>query len=386
MLTTCKRLFERAVLMAVVLTVGVSLASAAADKEFDLQSALDKVIGVSAKAPIGEVFDQIAAAAGVKFVIAPEAFDALPYGRQTQLTITFKNATLRKDLTQLLAKQALRWSIHDDAVLISPSPALKRMARRASVDELNTLGMMHLVDIEPTAQAGSAVVQLRKIVGDDELKVSFRVAVDQAEAIQRADLALPCTGAEWADMLCRDQQWTWYLDGSEIVVVDAQTQVIRQLQKQISLSYTGADILDALRELADSAGVSLRMAPGVLQYLPADMRTSFNLVMAKASIEQALAVISGATGLKFTPSANGIRIDASDELKEGPRKQNRKRVPFFVKMSLPDINGAKVEIFFRGSELPDDLIEKILEEKKGLIETLRMELIEEQEDAETETK
>lgn len=369
----------RIVTAAVLAVTGVALAEAASTgvaDEAKLQLALDKPVNiVMDSAPVADVFRKITVATGVKFIIDPRTLDALPYGAHTQMRVTFENVTLREALNRMLSQRALRWRIDGQAVRILPSDALTRMCRRASYDEFEILGRMHSLKLQPATRVEKILAQLRKATGADDLRLP---ALD-VELVERASKALPCTAAVWLDALCEPAGLTWYLWGEDIVIIDRKAQVKRQLQKHVTLRYKGADIVEVLRDLAGKADVALSMAPGVLKYLPAEARTNFNLVMADATVDQALEVISGATGLVFAHTAEGIRVEASEELtKPNGRGGRRRRSQFFIKMSLPGVDGATVEVFFRGSDLPEDIIEKILAEKKKLIEKLRVELLDEE--------
>src|ERR1035437_3612247 len=103
-----------------------------------LQQALDRPIDALTveNAPISEVFRRLSEKSGVKFVVDDQTRACLPYGDQTRLDVRMKNATIRKDLSRVLAPEALQWTIENDMVRIVPSEALARMCRRASYDEL----------------------------------------------------------------------------------------------------------------------------------------------------------------------------------------------------------------------------------------------------------
>ena len=118
---------------------------------------------------------------------------------------------------------------------------------------------------------------------------------------------------------------------------------------------------------------------GVMNLLPNEMLENFNLVIADATIDQVLEVISGATGLEFVRVPEGIRVEASETLKEAAstpdsrRGRRRQRPPFFVRMSLPGPEDTTIEVFIRGDELPEDVVRKIQAEKEKLIEKLSAE-------------
>lgn len=340
-----------------------------------LQKALDKPVDLTIEdAPIAEVFRRLSAKTGVEFIIDEHTMACLPYGDQTRVAVRLKNVTLRKDLSRMLAPQALQWSIKQAAVRIVPSEGLARMCRRASYDELRTLGMIYSQRLKPVDQ-GVVIDQLRKITGNKDLRLSFQLAgaagADTKQAQAEADRALPGTAAQWLDRLCRGRSWTWYLWGDEIVILPWKSQVQRQLQQQVSLRYQNEKLMTVLLDLARKARLTLEMDPGVMNYIPSLKRTNFNLIMADASIAQALEVISGATGLKFLRTEAGLRVAPSEKLIEAGMQRDRRRTPFFLKISVPGHAGSSIEVFMRADELPDEVVQHVLAEKDKLIEKMR---------------
>lgn len=338
----------------------------------NLQQALDKIVDANIEeAPIPDVFRRLSEKTGVKFVLDDQTFACLPYGDQTRLAVRLRNATLRRDLDRVLAPLALQWSIEGDLVRITPSEALARMCRRASFEELQTLGRLYAEKVPAPAQGGSALDLLRKATGNKDLELLFQgKGGDKAAALAQADRALPATGAEWLDRLSSQGAWTWYLWGDQLVILDRKAQVERQLQQQVSLRYQNEKLLTVLLDLARKAGrVTLIMEPGVMTYVPSEVRTNFNLVMADATIAQALEVISGATGLEFLRAEEGVlRVVPSEKLIQGGLPgAGARRVPFFVRMALPGPGGMNIEVYLRPDELPDDMVQAIEAAKADMI-------------------
>ena len=352
--------------MAWILTAVMWAAPAGAQQQgVSVQQALDKPVELDvADAPIGEVFDELQASTGVNFIIDEDTLEYLPYGDQTRLAVTLRHVTLRKALSPMLAPQALQWEIEDNAIRIRPSEPLYRIGRRATFEELTTLG--HLLTDRLQAPNGRPVIdQIRAATGNDKLRLFFHVEADETAATTRAARALPGPAADWLETLVHGQGWTWYLWGDDIVIVDRAMQVQRQLEKQVSLRYENTSLVTVLLDLARKARVKLTLMPGVMNLLPESTRESFNLMVAEASIAQALEVISGATGLVFTQDAEGIRVEACDtllETAEGPGRQ-RGRSRYFVCIVLPDIGGQEMQLFMRPEELPED-VQKMIEQSK----------------------
>jgi len=363
------------ILTAMALTLTATTVSARAQDAANVQRTLDRQVSISeTDALIGEVFERLSGHSGVKFILDAETFACLPYGDQTRITVIVKNVTLRNALTPMLAPQALRWVVDGQTVRILPSDALARMCRRASYEELQLLGRIHTAELTPATSHEAVLGQLGKVAGDRPLDMDFRVDGDVDAALAGAGRALPGTGAEWLDMLCRRRGWTWYLWGDDIVVLSRKDQFDRQLQRQVSIEYRNEDLVKVLLDLLAKARVPLSMDPGVLNYVPAETRHNLNLSMTDATIAQALEVVSGATGLVFVRTDEGLRAEASEALKARPARMGagqRQRQPFFVRFSIPAAAGASIEVFMRADELPEEVIEQIKAQKAKLIEEFR---------------
>jgi len=361
-----------ACLAAVLLVASAGFAQRGA---VSVQQAMDKPISLSVTdSTVGEVFKRLTDLTGVRFILGDETLEYLPYGDQTRLAMKLDNITLRKALTPMLAPQGLQWILEDDAVRVFPSEPLYRIGRRATYEELKLLVSLQSGLLQPVDKGGDVLAQFRKLSGEKEpAKLVFHAAGDRTAALQRAEKVLPGTGEQWLDALCQGQSWTWYVSGNEVVIVERLQQVNRQLQKRVSLNYQGAKLLDILTDLAHKGRLQLEMDPGVLGMLPPDVQNSFNLIMSDATIAQALQMISGVSGLKFTPIADGIRVDASDTLaaRNAPTSQPKKRPPFFVKMAMPSVNGTAIEVYWTPEELPDDVLDAIQAQKPEVMKQLR---------------
>jgi hypothetical protein len=355
---------------------GLLLASPAAGQNADIrtQQALDRQVNLEIPdAPIIEVFDQLQAMTGVKFVLDEEVTERLPYGRETRMSVTLRDVTLRKALTPMLAPQALQWRNEGHAVRIVPAPALRRLGRRATYDELRLLGILYARRLSaPDGDAG-ALEQVRTLAETPELELDLRVAGDRGALLEKADRDLPATGAQWLDALCRGERWTWYVSGDRIVVLERIDQVRRQLGKQVSLRYQDAELVTVLLDLARKAGVHLTVDPDTMNYVPGETRESFNLIMSDASVAQALEVIGGVTGLAFEATHEGLRVSPSEALKQRvlqPTTRPRQRSPFFVRLSLPGPAGVRIDVFMRADELPEALFEDLDRRRLETLETL----------------
>ena len=366
-------------------------APAAAQGGSDIQQNLDKSVNVTiTDQPIREVFERLEDATGAKFTIDADTFERLPYGEQTRLRVTLKNITLRNALSPMLAPQALQWAVDGNTVRISPSEALYRMCRRATYEELQLLGRLNSGKLDaPTggdAEKRKAVLeQLQKLTEAPELNIDLLVkdlnmgpfVKDEDKinaAFARGYHALPGTPAAFLDALSGSDM-TWYLNGQSIVVLPRKDQVERQLQQHVTLKYQNEKLSDVLLDLARKARVQLTIEPGVMQLLPAEQRSNFSITMSDATIAQALEVISGSTGLKFTHTETGLGVEAGrlGTATTGPAQ--RPRSPWMLQMDLDIGEGKTVRVMMRAEELPDDLREAIEAKKNVYVQDLRSKLV-----------
>jgi len=350
------------------------------ERAADLQRALDQPVNLTVKdTTIAQVFEELQSQTKVQFVVTPETYEFLPYGQQTRLDVTLKNVTLRKALGPMLASQALQWVARGDAVQVLPSDALFRLCRRATYEEQRLLGAIHTARLQP-AGPDELLAQLRQAAGVEALRIDWsRTGVDDTARramYDRAAEALPGPAAAWLDALAAAGEMSWHLQGETVVLLDRKAQVQRQLGRNVSLKYRNADLSAVLLELAHQAHLKLTMAPGVMALVAPQTRENFNLVMAEASIAEALEAISGATGLVFLRTEEGIHVEASPALQAAlpAGGQDRRRPPFFLRLTVP-VNGVDVEVFLRGDDLPEDLIEAIEARKAALVEQLRKQLL-----------
>ncbi|MFP4105457.1 MAG: hypothetical protein ACLFVU_05115 [Phycisphaerae bacterium] len=364
--------------IALLVLAAVTLPSLAQNHGGSLQKKLDQKVNLTVtEATIPEVFARLTRATDVKFSIDDDVFELLPYGEETRLRVKLRDVTLRDALPKMLSPQALTWEVQDSKVHVRPVDALYRIGRRADYQELKLLGQLLSTEVQPTDSPETdlkthVIDRLKQETDLKGLRVVYHVSPEQKD-FARAEKALPGTPADWLDMLTHGQGWSWYVWGSNIVVVKKADQLSRQLQRGVSLRYKGADIADVLYDLVVKKGrTTLNLEPGVLKLLPSEARNEFNLMMSDATIHQALKVISGATGLEFAVTDEGVNITASESLKTAATtsaRPARKEGRFIVKFPIT-VDGVSMEVFMRSDELPEDVRNRIDAERNALIERL----------------
>jgi len=269
---------------------------------------LDSLQDLKLDTTLPDAMKQIGNQTGVRLEADPAVWDLLPWGEQTNIKATIQNHTLRQGLTAITQKLALEFVLTDESVQLRPMPALQRLGRRATVDELEVLDLMTTTPMEldhPTfAQIVSAV--------DGKLaSLKSPFAIDDRAADTTADQKINIPrNASMADVLedlCRQTDAAWYPWGKTIVIVSREEQIRSQLSKMLSARYNGVDVSQVLLELSQRAGVDFTVDPGAYQKIPAQFR-NIQLLLDNASVQQALESIGGYTGLGFDITDKGVHV------------------------------------------------------------------------------
>jgi hypothetical protein len=232
----------------------------------------------------------------------------LPWGEQTYIKANIQNRTLRQGLSAITQKLALEFTLGDESVQVRPIPALRRLGRRATVDELSVLDLMTATPLpldHPTFR------QIITAVNDKLTALKSPFAIDDRAADALADQKINVAGnASMADLLediCQQTDAAWYPWGKTILIVSKEEQIRSQLNKTLSARYNGVDVSQVLLELFQRADVDFTVDPGVYQKIPAQNR-SIQLMLDNASVQQALESISGYTGLVFDITEKGVHV------------------------------------------------------------------------------
>jgi len=263
--------------------------------------ALDHAIDLHVEdQPLVQVLEKLAQQVDLSIALTPEAARFLPYGWQTRVSAAIQQRTLREALTALLTPLGFTFTPSAEGLLLEPVAPLRRLARRPTWEDLDTLGPLYHQEYSDALFDG--------------LKFQFRdIPAENGEAnrrtlLQRASAVGAGTAAEVLEQACEEQGWTWYPDGTQIVVLPKARQIERQLDKRVSLRYTNIHLAAALTDLANQAGVLIHFDPGVLAGLPPQTTERFSLSIENATVRQALEVVAGETGLSYVIEPDGLRI------------------------------------------------------------------------------
>lgn len=333
-----------------------------------INSALDKQFTFQFDGVLPDVFKKIESQTDVPVTTAGGVYDLLPWGEQTNVGITVHNKTLREALNSICHRLGLTWDVGSQSVVVRPMPALSRLGRRATVDELNALA---LLDEKPMNLGADkcTVQQLVDAVDQKlaDLKSPFAVEFRPSDEIKpEAPVNVPrnATMAQALECLTLDQRTdaTWYPWGKSIVILPKEQVIVQQLQKTISKRFNNVDLGQALNDLSQAAGVDFDIEPGALTRVAPEFRR-VSLMLDNASIRQALDNIRGMTGLDYQIKPTGVYL-WNQNPNPTPIVANS---PIYATLQLD--NG--MTLFLRENNLPPDIREYAEHKKQREYKRLR---------------
>ncbi|MBN1553516.1 MAG: hypothetical protein JXA11_02135 [Phycisphaerae bacterium] len=353
------------------------LIASAQDGGGALQRKLDNPVRLTKRdTPLSLVFAALSAQSGVKFDVSPDTYRFLPYGQDTRLDVNLPGQSLRDTLTKMLPSEGLSWDVRDDVVRIAPTEPLYRIARRATFEEITRLGLLLTSKLKDTETKDIAET-LAAATGEKNWKVILPPDWEEKQVRQlQEQFAKAPTGlsASWLDAGC-GRELTWRLDGDRIVILSRKDQILRQLERRVSLEYKDAPLMTVLLDLAKLARVKLVPEPGVMNYLPPAVRNHFKFVMSDASIDQALKVITGSTGLEFPVSEEGIAVRRAADIPLGAL-EDRGTAPgaapgVFIQTVIPTSAGRELRVFFVPMDMSPELQAAMESERERIMEELK---------------
>ncbi len=332
-----------------------------------LNEALDRQCELKLDTTVQVALKQIADQTGVRLVATAEVWEVLPWGEMTHVEGELKNLTLRKALTELTMRLGLMFSLKENYIEIAPHPALMRMGRRSTTQEIEAMGVLATVplspgDVQTTVQQMAAAVDKQLESARASFAIENRVT-DNARLQQPFQVARNATLLDALESLSRSTTVTWYPWGQSIVIVPREDQIRLQLQRTVTKRFNLVDISQVLLELSRDAGVEFLIEPGAIQSVPAEFRT-VKLYVDATSIQSTLEVLAGATGLGYVVNDKGVYFWHKASV---PAAAPRDRAVGIIKVDGMDV-------IVTESMVPSDLRErikaKVAEELDRLDQTL----------------
>jgi hypothetical protein len=276
-----------------------------------INEAMDKIYPLDLNTTLPVAMKVIGEQTGVRVEATASVWELLPWGDQTTVTAKIQGRTLRAALEVISRKLGLMVVLKDEAVELRPMPALARLGRRSTVQELAALDLLasnpaSLNTDRPTVRQLLEAVD-QKLV---DLKSPYAIenrASDVARPDQQVFVPRNATLMDALESIAKETRGTWYPWGKSVVVVSKEDQFRNLLSKTINLRYNGVEVGQVLAELSQRSGVEFSIEPGAIQHIPADSR-NIRLILDNATIRQALETVAGFTGLGYVVNENGVYI------------------------------------------------------------------------------
>lgn len=277
-----------------------------------INHALDQRISIKMDGDLPTALKAISDKTGLIFEPDPVVWTLLPWGEQTTVTADIQNATVRQALDAIGRRLGLEFVASDHSVLLEPIGALRRLARRATVDELAALNLLASTPVEMT-QANPTLGDVLSDIDHQLQKAAPAYSVEDRSINARGKndprVSVPRGATMIAALDAIDNQTsvTWYPWGHTIVALTRRDMVQYLLGRTVWIRFDGVDVGQALTELADRGGIAFSFEPGCLAAVPTKLRT-INLSVEDATIRQCLESICGLTGLGYEIRDDGVHI------------------------------------------------------------------------------
>ncbi len=344
-----------------------------------INEALDKITPLNLNGTLPQVMSAIGRDTGVRIDASPMVWELLPWGDQTNVT-KIENQTLRESLTAITRKLGLTWTLKDESVELQPMPALARLGRRSTVQELQALDLLASIPLQlatdrPTVRQLIEAVDAKLVGIDEQFKKANQpqpgLAIESrtGDAVPSDRVIFVPRNASLMDALeslVKETRATWYPWGKSIVIVAKEDQVRNLLNKTMTVRFNGVDVQQVLLELSQRSGIEFAIEPGALQQIAQEFR-SIRLIIENATVKQALENICGVTGLGYVVNESGIYV--WHRLSE----TNGKAGAMFGLLQLD--NG--MQVYIPESQLPEDLRQYLEARKQREFEKIRQMMKEE---------
>lgn len=326
-----------------------------------INEALDKRADLVFDTTLPNALKSIQEKTGIPIRASRSVYDTMPWGEQTQLTASIKQRTLREALSAVSLRMGLQFRVTDQELLIEPIPALERIGRRSTIDELNAINLLATTPFkapQPQMTMKDLVAAIDKQLVEANKEYAIENRADLGDAMVKTFENQSLLDA--LEEVQKQTRATWYPWGKSIVVVPKEDHVRTLLNRPVTIRFAGVDVAQVLTELSRRSGVAFTIEPGAVQRIPIESRT-IKLILENVSTRQALDSISGFTGLGYVMNESGVYIWNPAAATPAPR---RDRV-----LTIMTIDG--VQVLMPESEIPPDVKQYLDAKRAKAIQTLR---------------
>ncbi|MGD8454387.1 MAG: STN domain-containing protein [Phycisphaerae bacterium] len=343
-------------LLTIAAVVSLMLAGGPAAGAQDLRDLVEEVLDQHIdtikieETPLPEALGKLGDETGLSFIIEQASVDWMPYGANTRVSIDMRGVSVRQGLERTLAGLGLAARVEADKIVIVPGPALERLGRRLTIDEVRLLGQLAETRWADLPAESRTVRTDGKTPTPDKIETAVAGAAGANAAVQ-----LERAGEQGG--------WRWVPEEGHILVYSQASDIERRLARTVDLSYEGVPLDEVLLDLGQLAGVTMRFEPGVLVQIQAHERL-VNLIHHGTTVRQTLELLCGSAGTTYQIADGGVLIGlAAGKATPGPAPQGR--VVAILRVPVGD-DGTCVEFPFYEDNLPPEF-SKLLEQKLPVV-------------------
>lgn len=333
-----------------------------ADSSALINKALDQQVKITVDTTLPQALKAITKQTDVPLVAEESVWELLPRGEDTEIKARIEGKTLREALELITRKLGLTFTLKEEAVEVQPMPALRRLARRSTVREIEALDFLagtplNLSTDRTTVKQLIDAVDARLVELKSPFAVEIRVA-DAATLSKPVGVARNASMADALEAMTAAADATWYPWDRTIVITSKESVTQRKLDRIFSANYRGKDLQQALIELSNYTGVPFEYAPGAVAQVQPEARQItgfFKSVPAKDVLE----AISASTGLRYQIKEDKVLITGPTGLTGIPARDP-------IVGIIPLDNG--MWVMLRESQVPPELREYLAKKKKDGID------------------
>ena len=239
------------------------------------------------------VLNRLERSADASIGLSESATDALPFGTRTQVRLVVKEAPLERVLRDLGARLGLRHEVGGDGrIVMTPIAPLRRLHRRATLEELSLLSTLRTRTFDQVA---------------DSLRFADPDRGRRVVAAARGGGNGSKPAWEVLEETCGRLKLAWRPKGDRIELVGVLEAAQARLGRVVTLDHRDKRLSEVLRDVAKKADIPLHLSPNALRGVDARAREHFYIV-ARLPIRDALDKICEIAQLTWTYDGPGERI------------------------------------------------------------------------------
>ena len=342
----------------------LTMAFSSSEQEVAMHTLLERVLDEPAALAsrtnirILDLFEALRTDTGVELRISSSTLNLLPDGSQTAFAeAEFSKVPLREGLGRLLEGLGLQFQVSRDHLEVMARPALKRICRRASWDELDTLSYLR------TLQPGLNPDHRE----DLRSHLVFQVPAPSPWDLLSDSLAQAGAGKgeEALDVATAALDWSWYPWEQKIIVLPRQAQLERQMRQIVRIHKTRRPLSELFETLTHEIGVPVRIDPGAEQGLSPEVLQRFSIEAEGVTAMDVLDAVAAQARLVYTLEGGSVvfysPLGTQDATASTPTAQSTDPVVGLIPVKGAD--GQEILLLLRRSDLSPEAYDRLMQLK-----------------------